>query len=131
MTNSSDVIFLNRPKEFLTGACLILSWWLMLVFPNVEFVKFPDMDEVDLGLLEKALEHFMSKVPCKGEVKLHLSLKDYAKGGLRAQHELHGTLIVDGKKYFAHETNWKLLEVIQDVLKKLEKEVQKEHSKKL
>jgi len=99
-------------------------------FPNVEFVKFPEMDEVDQGLLVKALEHFMNKVPYMKDVKLHLSLKDYARGGLRSQHELHGTLMVDGKKYFASETNWKLLEVIQDVLKKLEKEVQKEHEKK-
>lgn len=102
----------------------------MMAFPNVEFVKFPEVDEVDQGLVQKALEHFMKKVPYKNEVKLHLSLKEYAKGGLRAQHELHATLTLDGKRFFAQETDWKLMTVIQDVLKKLEKEVLKEHSKK-
>ena len=96
-------------------------------FPNVKLVKFPEIDEVDLALVEKALSAFLKKV---GEdAKLTLALKEYKKGGLRSQHEIHGTLIVNGKSYFADFEDWQLLEVLQHVLKVLEKEYLKQISK--
>lgn len=96
-------------------------------FPNVKLIKFPEVDEVDLALVEKSLTSFFKKV---GEdAKLSLVLKEYKKGGLRAQHEIHGTLIVNGKSYFADYEDWQLLEVIQHILKVLEKEYLKKVSK--
>lgn len=92
-------------------------------FPNVKLVKFGEIDEVDLAFFEKSLERFFKKV---GEdANLQLSLKDYAKGGLRVQHEVHGTLLIGSKKFYAEEEGWKLFEVISDVLNKLVKETEK------
>ncbi|MEK6958971.1 MAG: hypothetical protein AABW59_02910 [archaeon] len=100
-------------------------------FPNVEFSKFPEIDEVDSALLYKTLEHFFKKVSIEeGDTKLHLTVKEYKKGGLRAQHEVHANLFLGGKQYFSQVTGWQLLEAVQESLKKVEKEVQKVHSKK-
>ena len=96
-------------------------------FPNVELVKFPEFDEVDQKLFESALSHFFKKV---GEdATLHLTLKQYKKGGLRTQHEAHGTLSVMGKKFFASNESWVLIDTLQSVLDKLAKEVKKASSK--
>lgn len=97
-------------------------------FPNVKLVKFNEIDEVDLAFFEKTLERFFKKVGV--ESSLRLALKDYAKGGLRVQHEIHGTLLVGSKKFFAYSTGWKLFEVVSDVLTKLIKETEKEFKKK-
>jgi ribosome-associated translation inhibitor RaiA len=97
-------------------------------YPNVSFVKFPVLDEVDEGHIAKALEHFFRKVG--GDAKLQLSIKEYKKGGLRAQHEIKAKVSVLGKSFFADHTDWQLLETIQHTLKKLEKEVLKETGKK-
>jgi len=92
-------------------------------FPNVKLVKFNEIDEVDLAFFQKTLERFFKKV---GEdSSLQLALKDYAKGGLRVQHELHGTLTIDSKSFFASAEGWKLFEVISEVLNKLTKETEK------
>ena len=99
----------------------------MVVFPNVKLVKFPKLDEIDSALVGKALEHFFRKVGDNAE--LVLSMKEYAKGGLRVQHELHGKLIINGKSFFAEDTGWQLLEVVQSVLKALEKEFSKAFSR--
>lgn len=96
-------------------------------FPNVELVKFPEFDEVDQKLFESALSHFFKKV---GEdAKLHLTLKQYKKGGLRIQHELHGSLTIGAKKFFASNESWILVDTLQSVLDKLAKEVKKAGSK--
>lgn len=96
-------------------------------FPNVELVKFPEFDEVDEKLFESALSHFFKKV---GEdAKLHMTLKQYKKGGLRTQHEAHGTLSILGKKFFASSESWILIDTLQGVLDKLVKEVKKASSK--
>lgn len=95
----------------------------MVVPANVKLVKFGAMDEVDERVFESALERFFKKV---GEdAQLQLSLKEYKKGGLRAQHELHAALKLGGKTFYAERKGWLLLEVIQDSLKVLEKEVKK------
>ncbi|MFA6268195.1 MAG: hypothetical protein WCW13_00815 [archaeon] len=97
-------------------------------FPNVKLVKFPELDEVDLGVIQNSLAHFLAKVG--GDASLQLSLKEYAKGGLKAQHEVHGKVSISGKTFFAEHETWQLLESVQSVLKKLEKEVAKEEGKK-
>jgi len=100
----------------------------MDVLANVKLVKFPELDEVDLGLFNTALAHFFKRV---GDgVTLQLSLKEYNKGGLRAQHEIHATAVLNGDKFFAEHTDWLLLEVVQHVLKTLEKEIKKKESLK-
>jgi ribosome-associated translation inhibitor RaiA len=96
-------------------------------FPNVKLVKFPEIDEVDLAFFEKSLEKFFSKVGT--DATLQLSLKDYAKGGLRVQHEVHGTLKIGSKSFFAEEEGWKLFEAIANVLTKLTKETMKASKK--
>ena len=97
-------------------------------FPNLKLVKFNEIDEVDLAFFEKSLERFFKKV---GEdAQLQLALKDYAKGGLRVQHELHGTLTIGAKKFFASTEGWKLFEVISNVLDKLIKESEKDIKKR-
>jgi hypothetical protein len=97
-------------------------------FLNVKLVKFNEIDEVDLAFFEKSLERFFKKV---GEdAQLQLALKDYAKGGLRVQHELHGTLTLGSKKFFASTEGWKLFEEISNVLDKLVKESEKELKKR-
>lgn len=98
----------------------------MIVPKNVFLVKFPRLDEVDEALLRAALERFNKRIG--GDAALHLSLKQYHKGGLRAQHEVHGKLIVGSKSYFAEYEGWQLIEVVQHVLKTLEREVAKEES---
>lgn len=98
----------------------------MNVPSNVKLVKFPELDEVDSALVENAISHFLGKVG--SDSNLTLTLKQYKKGGLRAQHELHGKVEVGGKVFFAEFEDWKLLEVIQHVLKVLEKEVKKRES---
>ena len=97
-------------------------------FPNVELVKFPELDEADCVALDSAVAHFVRKV---GEdSKLHLSLKQYKKEGLRTQHEVHARLVMGGREFVASYKGWMLLDVIQRVLKKVEKEVDKAFSKK-
>ena len=98
-------------------------------FPNLILTRFPEIDEVDEGLFSSALEHFFKKVSSSGEVQLTLSHKGYAKGGLKVQHEVHGQLKFNGKSFFASDNTWQLLESVQSVLRKLEKEVLKQHSK--
>jgi ribosome-associated translation inhibitor RaiA len=97
------------------------------VFDNVEFIKFPDIDEADQIILDKSLVSFFKKVP---EGKLHLTHKSYNKGGLKTQHEVHGRFIVKGKEFFASVVSWEFLDSIQKVLDKLEREVRKLHSQK-
>ena len=102
----------------------------MAIPSNVSLIKFPVLDEVDEALFTTALEHFFRKVSVdEKDCQLSLSMKEYKKGGLRSQHELHASLRLGNKSFFAHETGWLLLEVVQSVLKKLEKEVLKQHSK--
>jgi len=96
-------------------------------FPNVKLIKFPEFDEVDSALFSKALTHFFKKVGVESE--LQLSLKEYKKGGLRAQHEVHARLAIKGKSFFAEYTDWQLLETVQQVLKKIEREFLKKNNK--
>jgi ribosome-associated translation inhibitor RaiA len=96
---------------------------------HVELVKFPELDEVDSSILEKNFERFLSKVILSDEDKLILNVKEYAKGGLRRQHEIKARLSISGKFFSASDTGWQLLETVQNVLKKLEKEVLKSTSK--
>jgi len=98
-------------------------------YENVVFANFPELDGVDEVLLQKVLETFFSKVSYLENPNLHISYKGYAKGGLRKQHEVHVKLTSSKGAVFASEVGWQLLEVIQNSLKKLEKEVQKKHSK--
>ena len=98
-------------------------------FENVIFVNFPALDEIDQGVAQKNLVSFFSKVSFLEEPNLHVSYKGYAKGGLRKQHEIHTKLTTSTDAVFASEVGWQLLEVLQNSLKKLEKEVQKKHSK--
>jgi len=99
-------------------------------FENVIFSNFPEIDEVDRGLVQKNLETFFSKISFLDSPSLHINYKGYAKGGLRKQHEIHAKLTTSIDAVFASEVGWQLLEVLQNALKKLEKEVQKKHSKK-
>jgi ribosome-associated translation inhibitor RaiA len=96
-------------------------------FDNVELVKFPEIDEVDSALLAKSFESFFKKNP---DVKLHISYKGYSKGGLRTQHEMHAKATLSGKSFFAEVVSWKLLDGVQDCLKKIQRELEKEFSRK-
>jgi ribosome-associated translation inhibitor RaiA len=96
-------------------------------FENLELVNFPQVDEVDNDLIVKSFERFFSKINMSDADKLKLSVKEYAKGGIRKQHEVKAHLNLASKDFAASETNWQLIKTIQDVLKKLEKEVRKEH----
>ncbi len=95
----------------------------MVSFPKVELTKIPVVDEVDAGILSKTFTHFFKKLP--SEAKLHLSFKEYDRGGLKKQHEIHAILSIDSKKFFASEEGWELISTIQSVLDKLEREVSK------
>ena len=112
-------------KKNFGGFCMVV----LENFPNVTLVKFDKIDEVDLAFFEKAIERFIKKVGA--DAKLQLALKDYAKGGLRVQHELHGTLSIGAKKFYASAEGWKLFEVVSDVLAKLIKETEKEVKKEI
>ncbi len=96
----------------------------MVSFENVELTKFPEIDEVDSLLLQKSFDNFFRKVGGK-EAKLHLAYKGYHKGGLRSQHEVHATLLVDGRSFFAEVIDWKLGKTINSCLEKLLREAQK------
>ncbi|MBT4191872.1 MAG: hypothetical protein HOE11_01045 [Candidatus Diapherotrites archaeon] len=96
---------------------------------NVELIKFPELDEIDSALLDKNIEHFFKKVS-SNDVSLRLTCHDYARGGVKKQHEIKAHLILDGEAYFASDTTWQLLETVQNALKKLEKEVLKKHFSK-
>lgn len=98
----------------------------MVVPSNVKLVKFSEMDEVDAKVFEGALDRFFKKVGADSQ--LQLSLKQYKKGGLRAQHEIHAKLVLERETFFAERKGWLLLDVIQDVLKVLEREVKKKDS---
>jgi len=99
-------------------------------YENVIFANFPELDEIDVGLMQKNLDAFFSNVSFLDNPNLHVSYKGYAKGGLRKQHEVHVKLNTSTDSVFASEIGWQLLEVMQNSLKKLEKEVHKKHSKK-
>mgnify|MGYP003975304997 CR=1 FL=1 len=98
-------------------------------FSNLELVNFPTVDEVDNDLIVDQFERFFTKVNVSDTDLLKISVKEYAKGGLRKQHEVKAHLVLEGSDFSASETNWQLIRTIQDVLKKLEKEVQKSTSK--
>jgi len=98
-------------------------------FNNVELIKFPELDEIDDALMGKAFQRFLDKVGLNDEDRLVLTSKEYAKGGLRRQHEIKARLIFSKKDFTASETGWQLIETVQNVLKKLEKEVLKSTSK--
>lgn len=93
---------------------------------NVKLVKFPEFDDADRELFSKTVNNFIKKIG--DDCELQLSLKQYHKGGFRTQHEVHGRVFVMGRSFFAEETGWQLLGVIQSVLRSLEKEVKKERS---
>ena len=95
---------------------------------NLELSKFPEVDEVDREIIKEIFVRFLSKVNVSEDDLLHVSVKDYAKGGLRKQHEVMAKLSLAGKSFNASETNWQLIKTIQNVLKKLEKEVLKSTS---
>ncbi|MGI6589186.1 MAG: hypothetical protein ACOX1V_00795 [Candidatus Iainarchaeum sp.] len=97
-------------------------------FKNVKLVKFKEIDEVDLAFFEKSLERFFQKVG--PDAKLELYLKDYAKGGLRVQHEVKGTLYVGSKTFFSTSKGWKLFSVVSKVLSGLVKNFNKDSKKK-
>lgn len=99
----------------------------MDVYDNVELVKFPEIDEVDSALLKKTFESFFNKNP---DVKLHISYKGYNRGGLKTQHEFHAKAILGRKSFFAEVVSWKLLDGVQDCLKKIQRELEKEFSQK-
>ncbi len=98
----------------------------MVVPSNVKLVKFPTTDEIDQALFEKALDHFLNKV---GGGELQLSFKEYARGGLRVQHEVHGKFVQNGQLFVASDEKWQFLGAVQSVLKKIQKEVVKQSSK--
>ena len=98
----------------------------MVVPANVKLVKFVELDEIDQSLFENALERFFKRIGPGSN--LVLSFKAYNKGGLRAQHEIHAKLLLEGKEFFAERKGWLLLEVIQEVLKVIEREVKKKDS---
>ena len=87
-------------------------------FENVIFSNFPELDEVDQGVVQKNIESFFSKVLFLDSPKVHFSYKSYAKGGLRQQHEIHAKLTTSTDAFFASEVGWQLLEVLQNSLKK-------------
>ncbi len=97
-------------------------------FDKLELVKFPKLDEVDESIFQKSIERFFSKINFKKDDELVLTYKSYSKGGLRKQHDVKAKLVLSGDVFSASETGWKLLETVQIVLKKLEKEVLKKHS---
>jgi len=99
-------------------------------FENVVISNFPELDEVDIALVGKSFESFFAKVSFLESPNLHLSYKEYSKGGLRKQHEIHAKLTANKALFFASDVGWQMLEVLQITLKKLEKEVQKKHSHK-
>jgi len=94
---------------------------------NVELVHFPEVDEIDFALLAKSIEHFFKKIGATQEDQLKLTYKGYARGGIKKQHEIKAQLALGGKIFSASDTEWQLLKVIQEVLKKLEKEVLRKH----
>jgi ribosome-associated translation inhibitor RaiA len=98
-------------------------------FKNLELVKFPEVDEVDKSILVNNFERFFSKFDLNDSDKLTINVKDYAKGGLRRQHEVKAHFLLSGEVFVASHTDWQLIETIQNVLKKLGKEVQKSTSK--
>ena len=98
-------------------------------FLNLELVNFPEVDEIDNALIVHQFERFFEKVNLSGDDRLKISVKEYSKGGLKKQHEIKAHLFLKGADFSASETNWQLIKTIQDVLKKLEKEVLKSTSK--
>jgi ribosome-associated translation inhibitor RaiA len=104
----------------------------MVSFPNVELANFPDVDEVDVKIIEKAFEKFFQKAcfDCN-EKKLHLTHKVQKGSGLRVQHEFNAVLTLGTKKFYASSQGWKLLDSLQDILHKLNKEVSKLEEKEL
>ncbi|MDD4250580.1 MAG: hypothetical protein PHX27_00105 [Candidatus ainarchaeum sp.] len=101
----------------------------MRILKNIELIKFPELDEIDAGILENNLSRFLDRLQLGDNDVLSLSYKEYSKGGLRKQHEIKAKLVFSGKTFSASETDWKFLETIQTVLKKIEKEVLKSTSK--
>ncbi|NMA44691.1 MAG: hypothetical protein GX950_02680 [Candidatus Diapherotrites archaeon] len=97
------------------------------VFENVEFIKFPDVDESDLSILNKSLFHFFKRAP---NGKLNLTHKSYNKGGFKTQHEINGRLLINGQEYFASVVSWEFLDSVQKVLDKLSRKVRKARSQK-
>jgi len=103
----------------------------MVNFPNVEVSNFPEVDDIDKGIIEKNFQSFLQKVSYEGITpRLHVNVKEYEKGGIKKQHEVHARLDLDGELFVASDTDWQLIATIQAVLNKLEKEVLKKHSKK-
>jgi ribosome-associated translation inhibitor RaiA len=124
-------VFKTSTKRFLTRLTYNIFCDVMVVFEQVETVHFPDVDEIDRGIVEKNFQTFLEKVNNGKELPtLHLSFKQYDKGGLKKQHEIHAKLTIDGDIFIASHTDWQLIATIQSVLTKLEKEVLKKHSKK-
>lgn len=102
-----------------------------MVFDRVEVSNFPEIDEIDKELIQKKFYTFLEKVSYVGvDPVLQITAKEYDKGGLKRQHEIHAKLGIGGNLFVASHTDWQLISTIQAVLDKLEKEVLKKHSKK-
>lgn len=102
----------------------------MVSFDDVEVSNFPEIDEIDQGIIIKNFQNFLQKVSYECSTpKLHINVKEYDKGGLKKQHEVHAKLDLNGVLFVASDTDWQLITTIQSVLDKLEKEVLKKHSK--
>jgi hypothetical protein len=95
-------------------------------FKNLELIKFPKFDEPDEELVITIFDRFFNKSFFGQDCKLSLTLKDYSKGGLRKQHEIHAKFVCGDKSFYASDIEWNLIKCIQKVIKKLESEVKKQ-----
>ena len=56
----------------------------MVSFNGVEVSNFPAVDDIDHGIIDKNIQHFLEKVSNGAtSPRLHINVKEYDKGGLK------------------------------------------------
>lgn len=90
---------------------------------RVSFSRLPVLDEVDKKIFVRSVNFFMKKV--SGRARLEIHCKSYSTTGLKKKHSVHLKFYSPNFSGKAEAFGWSFLTVLQDSLKKLERQLSK------
>jgi len=88
----------------------------------------PDVYSVLYDQIEKSMKR-IDKIQFPRVFTLHIST--YHQEGLRAKFSIHARLTTDRNMYYSNQTDWDLFKTVDLVLQQLEKNIKRDHEKRL
>ncbi len=98
------------------------------VIPGIEFVHFPQLDEVDQSLAEKAISKSHQKIgrlAGRQDIKIKIQTRDYHRSSGRKEYEVHSRVDEPDFRIFSTAKSWNFLTALEDSLDCLNREVVK------